>query len=809
MRAYDERDAPLAGTELLLGELVVARGDGSRWVTATEPCPFEIRYLAETGFPHPGAFDGPTAPLTTDLHSHFAACATGAELVSLGLEADLTMPSVLLDEAGVRGPHGPVALRSLATPVLERLENALALPMDRQSTFRDMERAYRLRGPFTKSLALFPAMLDTVAASYAAMGARYVELSLGDVYRRDWLTLAVDGARRAHERHGLSLRFLTAVSRHDDAEWDLDLIDRIEALGPCRELVGVDFMGHETNSTRAFADRLTRLAKWASANRPGFVIRVHAGENPAFPENVRVAVEAVAGERVTLRIGHALYGVDEHTTALLAKNGAWVELNFTSNYTLNNVREAGDVPLSRLLAAGVRCVLGTDGPGLYGTTLAGELRAAICAGLAPPEVALLREHDARYVELQRELAGPLPATWQVPADAPFRHFTPALAARKKAEHREHARRVREALGQHGVAWLDDDEVRRVVAGHPVVSIAGAWRGAWATMSDRSRQRVEAVLAELLPRLPHDTILVTGGTSAGVEGVVHRLAPPLNLLVLAAVVEASPIEELGAGPARAWMVSSTPHEKAARLYELMREVDALCLFFGGGNVVHDELRAAANLRLRFLALADVDGASGDFARAVPHRAFHSAGDAIARLFDREYFRKAFEPFWHPGVNPTVDVVVLRGDQVLLVRRRDDAAAEPGQWALPGGFVRTRAAKGQPFAFDVETPATAAVREVRQEAGLDVSALAGELTLIAEVEGGGRDERDSPVAWSRTWLFRLELDAAHAELPIAGGDDVQDARWFALTSLPHRLAFDHGALLARALRADASRSRRAVP
>jgi 8-oxo-dGTP diphosphatase len=140
------------------------------------------------------------------------------------------------------------------------------------------------------------------------------------------------------------------------------------------------------------------------------------------------------------------------------------------------------------------------------------------------------------------------------------------------------------------------------------------------------------------------------------------------------------------------------------------------------------------------------------------------------------------------------------EVLLIRRHDDAAAEPGQWALPGGFVSTRAARGAAFTFDDEQPLDTAVREVEEEAGLGLSALRSKFQLVAQVEGAGRDERDSPAAWSRTWLYRVTLDDAHARSAIAGGDDASDARWFSLEALPRRLAFDHAKLLALALRQD---------
>jgi adenosine deaminase len=196
---------------------------------------------------------------------------------------------------------------------------------------------------------------------------------------------------------GVQLRFLAAMSRHDDLEWDLDCLDRIEALAGCRALAGLDFMGHETNSTRAFATQLRAAAERLGRVRPGFVIRVHAGENPAFPENVRVALECVAGCGVQLRIGHGLYGVDDDTLEQLRACGAIVEFNLNSNLALNNIQDAGVVPIRRYLERGVPVVLGTDGYGIYQSSVPLEQRAALLCGLVREDFERIRATEVAYL----------------------------------------------------------------------------------------------------------------------------------------------------------------------------------------------------------------------------------------------------------------------------------------------------------------------------------------------------------------------------------------------------------------------------
>lgn len=47
---------------------------------------------------------------------------------------------------------------------------------------------------------------------------------------------------------GCKIRFLAAMWRHSDKEWNQDEVDRIKAVAKSPYVVGIDFMGHETNS---------------------------------------------------------------------------------------------------------------------------------------------------------------------------------------------------------------------------------------------------------------------------------------------------------------------------------------------------------------------------------------------------------------------------------------------------------------------------------------------------------------------------------------------------------------------------------
>ena len=127
--------------------------------------------------------------------------------------------------------------------------------------------------------------------------------------------------------------------------------------------------------------------------------------------------------------------------------------------------------------------------------------------------------------------------------------------------------------------------------------------------------------------------------------------------------------------------------------------------------------------------------------------------------------------HRNPAPTVDVVIsLPGDRVVLVARR----FEPVGWALPGGFVD-----------EGETVEAAAVREAREETGLEVTLT----DLLWVYSDPRRDARKHTLST----VFMGRADG----LP-RGGDDAAEARAFAWGALPAPLCFDHAEILGDARR-----------
>jgi len=118
--------------------------------------------------------------------------------------------------------------------------------------------------------------------------------------------------------------------------------------------------------------------------------------------------------------------------------------------------------------------------------------------------------------------------------------------------------------------------------------------------------------------------------------------------------------------------------------------------------------------------------------------------------------------------SVDTIVLRGDELLLVKRTAKLL-EGGKWGLAGGYVDRD-----------ETLAQAAEREVFEETGWKVKGL----TLLTI-----RDNPDRPKEDRQNISFVYFCQAARQTgKPDWESDEI---RWFPITDVPpqQEMAFDH--------------------
>jgi ADP-ribose pyrophosphatase YjhB (NUDIX family) len=107
-----------------------------------------------------------------------------------------------------------------------------------------------------------------------------------------------------------------------------------------------------------------------------------------------------------------------------------------------------------------------------------------------------------------------------------------------------------------------------------------------------------------------------------------------------------------------------------------------------------------------------------------------------------------------------VIAEHDGKVLLVRRRLNPRR--GLWSFPAGFVD----------FD-EVPAEAAVRECREETGLEVEII----NLLDVIGGAGYGDADIVIVYHARWM-----GGERVEDQLRAADDVDRVAFFAPENLP---------------------------
>lgn len=149
------------------------------------------------------------------------------------------------------------------------------------------------------------------------------------------------------------------------------------------------------------------------------------------------------------------------------------------------------------------------------------------------------------------------------------------------------------------------------------------------------------------------------------------------------------------------------------------------------------------------------------------------------------------FFYKGKNPCSDVVVIKDNNILLIRRSLTVSTEPGKWALPGGFVNSNSSKrGEHFIYDIEEPLDAVIRELKEETNLDLSEQKKHFYKIGVFQGKNRDPRDNKISYSQSYAYIIKLPHTVNTDNIIGMDDADMVKWFNLDDIYNlNMAFDH--------------------
>ncbi|MBN2226345.1 MAG: NUDIX hydrolase [candidate division Zixibacteria bacterium] len=118
------------------------------------------------------------------------------------------------------------------------------------------------------------------------------------------------------------------------------------------------------------------------------------------------------------------------------------------------------------------------------------------------------------------------------------------------------------------------------------------------------------------------------------------------------------------------------------------------------------------------------------------------------------------YYHNPI-PAAGAMVVRDNNILLVKR--SVQPKMDWWCLPAGFMEWN-----------EHPAQTAIRELREETGLDIH-----LDGLFEVYSGEDDPRTNAVLI----LYRASVAGG----TLRPGDDAREAVFFAFDAIPDKIAF----------------------
>ena len=629
----------------------------------------------------------------TDLHTHFAGALSPDILVDVGKKHGVKYKKDVLEKIGIDmsgyevDDKGMVELASINEKDIKVLKEALAMPIATQELFNRMEEVYALRGPMTKNKALFPDLMMALAEDYAKNGVEYAELSLSDVLSTsngpEYMQMMEDNLPMIEEKTGVKLRFLAALWRHSDKEWNLDETDRMMTVADSRYIVGSDVMGQEANETKVVEEELRQIARRAMEKDPEFSIRVHAGENAMYKNNVKDVLEIISDEHrkyeeetgakkpmPKVRIGHGLYGVDQEVLDLAKKMGAIIEFNMSSNLALNNINSIEEIPIKSYIDAGVKVVLGTDGHGLYSTTGEQEVILAMAAGLEPEDFEKIKQTEeevldnAKSREAKRGAIEDVKALYdsiEYSSEGGKPRWNDEVAAEKKAAEEQARLDLADKIHKTG-AITDLKQIEEDTKGKRPIVLSGASMKAWNNISEQNQEHIELAMQVLADTLnPETAYIVTGGTHFGVEKAMHEAVHRRNdsedkTLVALGTFTMEALKDSFEGVLPDTITHATMLQLNGRnatnwlqlpdtQLEYLRERDGHLIAVGGGSIVEDMIQRAHNLGVDMHLMDGPEGASTNKSRSLEgnNYSFKTIEEMLTRIFEKnpEMFKEGFD------------------------------------------------------------------------------------------------------------------------------------------------------------------------
>lgn len=283
------------------------------------------------------------------LHLHFTGAMRHATLIELA------------EQNGVRLPD---ALTSDQPPELSAT--------DERGWFR-FQRLYDTARSVLQRPDDIYRLVREVAEDELADGSRWLEIQVdpsGYASRFDGLTatfeLMLDAVRAATAATGMPIGVIVGANRTRHP-LDARTLARLAVRYVNDGVIGFGLANDERRGrAEAFADAF-RIAREA-----GLAAVPHGGELSG-PDSVRGCLDALAA----VRIGHGVRSVESpELLARIAEQGVALEVCPASNVALGVFDKPEDVPLRRLVDAGIRVALSADDPLLFGSRLADQYQIA-------------------------------------------------------------------------------------------------------------------------------------------------------------------------------------------------------------------------------------------------------------------------------------------------------------------------------------------------------------------------------------------------------------------------------------------------
>ena len=288
--------------------------------------------------------------------------------------------TILYRYAIIRGKQVPDTEKvELDLEKIEKIEDN-----DIRETLKKMKEDMEAKNSPYKNNTLYQDKLLWIAREYQKQGIKYVEIANSTLAKKGQagiqnLVEMHEIMPKIEEETGVSIRYLAAASRTlFTPEQVKECPAVIKAVSKSPYVVGMDLIGEEINNVTDFSDLIEEIIKYAIYEDDGYTIRLHAGETDAFKDNIEKALDCIKiclpnGEKAPqIRLGHGLYVPDLDTREgkriinKMKDLDVILEFQLSSNVRLNNLTNLNNHPMKKYLAAGVKCVQGTDGCGFYG-----------------------------------------------------------------------------------------------------------------------------------------------------------------------------------------------------------------------------------------------------------------------------------------------------------------------------------------------------------------------------------------------------------------------------------------------------------